>query len=55
MIWDTLSCTLRQRGDPRFDEAADICEELASELDSLVVAVLGIHTAYQKGLLSGWR
>lgn len=55
-IWDELATALLSGIDPGCAEAADICLQLASELDDLVVVeVLGVHIKYEKGLLSGWR
>lgn len=54
-IWEELAAAVSQVGHPNYSQAAEICSKLSSELDHLVVEVLGVHIAYQKGLLSGWR
>ncbi|KAL3217229.1 hypothetical protein MRX96_006128 [Rhipicephalus microplus] len=55
MIWEVLARCLRKRKLGDFQDAAAICDGLASELDGLVVEVLDAHIPYSKELLSGWR
>nr|WAK77486.1 MAG: RNA-dependent RNA polymerase [Totiviridae sp.] len=54
-IWEELAAALDPVGHVNYTQAAEICRSLSSELDRLVVEVLGVHVKYEKGLLSGWR
>nr|UYL95662.1 MAG: RNA-dependent RNA polymerase [Hulunbuir Totiv tick virus 2] len=54
-IWEELAAALNSQSHTNYSQAAEICLNLSSKLDHLVVEVLGVHIKYQKGLLSGWR